>query len=143
MITAMDSRTENGKRERRTETDYDLRNLVLEASELNRGVAHTGSTFRRYGDGFWRDVPDLEIKQVVAGMLEARRYDARLSLSVNTENNVTNSIKSHTYTRTGCVGQASRDIGFPQLRARHVDHATAKYLQLEIGPRWLPASSGR
>lgn len=92
--------TENGKtKERSTETEYDLRNMVLEASELNRGVAHNGSTFRRYGNGYWRDVPDLEIKQIVAGMLEACRHHARLSLSVHTENNVTNSMKSHTYTK--------------------------------------------
>lgn len=83
-----------------TPTEYDLRNLVLGASELNRGVAHTGSTFRRYGNGHWQDVPDLEIKQIVASTLEAWEYNDRLSLSVHTENNVTNSIKSHTYTKS-------------------------------------------
>ncbi len=79
------------------ETEYDLRDAVLEASELSTGVVYSGGTFRRYGDGVWSAVHDLAVRQIVANTLEGLRYNTSLSLSRATETNVTDLIKSKTY----------------------------------------------
>ena len=111
----MDTKTNNVHKD----TEYDLRDMIIEASELNRGIAHTGSTFRRYGDGYWRDVHDLAIRQVVAGMLEAVRHDMRVSLTRATETSITDLIKSKTYVEADQWDRRSDILVFRNICVRY------------------------
>lgn len=77
--------------------EYDLRDAVLRTSELSTGVVFSGGSFRRYGDGVWREAHDLAIRQIVAEALENLRDRTSLSLSRSTETNVTDTMKSKTY----------------------------------------------
>lgn len=97
MNTTTSKTSEATQENRNMNTEYDLRDAVLEASELSRGVVFSSGTFRRYGGGVWRNVHDYAVRQIVAETLEGLRHRTSIPLSRSTESNVTDLMKSKTY----------------------------------------------
>lgn len=106
-------------------SEYDLRDTVLKASELNKGVVFSGGTFRRYGDGVWKEAHDLAVRQIVAETLESLGHRTSLSLSRSTESNVTDLIKSKTYVE---VNQWDKHPEILVFRNCSLDTRTSKVL---------------
>ncbi len=82
-------------------SEPELRDYILDTSALNRGVAYSGATFRMYSEGVWKPAHDLEIRQIVGGMLESMATDPNsdLWLTRHLEVNVTDLIRSKMYVR--------------------------------------------
>src|SRR5829696_1055498 len=80
-------------------SEFDLRDIVLEASALNGRVAYSGGMFRCYEHGIWPEVDELEIERAVAEQMEIAASLGALHPTYSMQRNVTNSIKSRVYER--------------------------------------------
>lgn len=79
--------------------EYDLRDSVIEKLGGKGGIAYSGGTFRRYRDGVWTAVNELEVRQEVAFELRMAEQIVGVRPTYNLESNVTNAIKSAVYVR--------------------------------------------
>lgn len=80
-------------------SEFDLRDNVIENLDGKRGIAHSGGVFRRYGDGVWNNVNDLEVEQAVAREMEMAAVVAAIRPTYSMQRSITNAIKSKTYVR--------------------------------------------
>jgi P4 family phage/plasmid primase-like protien len=86
------------KQKRRLD-EAELRDEILSISELNKGIAYSGGTFRKYESGVWSAVHDLEVRGTVGRMLDALKASIDVAHTRNLETNVTELIKSKLYVR--------------------------------------------
>ncbi len=89
--------------------EYDLRNDVLEALGYENGLAYSNGTFRRYRDGVWNTVHDLEVRRVVEQALEQAAAAGVVQPSFSLEKNVTELLKSKVYVE-GDVWNKNADV---------------------------------
>lgn len=80
-----------------TVTEFDLRNNVLKDLGYTHGIAHSGGTFRRYQDGVWKDVNELEVEQAVGREMEAAAAAGKLRPSYAIQRSITNAMKNKVY----------------------------------------------
>lgn len=80
-------------------SEAELRDEILSLSELNKGVAYSGGSFRLYDSGVWSAAHDLEVRRTVGGMLQALSGSIDLLYTRNLEVNVTDLIRSKMYVR--------------------------------------------
>lgn len=78
-------------------SEYRLRDLVIENLGGNKGIAHSGGVFRRYRDGVWKDVNDLEVEQAVSKELEFAALMEVVRPTYSLQNNITKTIRSKVY----------------------------------------------
>jgi hypothetical protein len=79
--------------------EYDLRDSVIEALGGKDGIAYSGGTFRRYGNGVWTAINELEVRQEVAFELRNAEQIVGVRPTYNLESSVTNALKSVVYAR--------------------------------------------
>jgi phage/plasmid-associated DNA primase len=79
-----------------TVSEFDLRDYVIENLH---DIAHSGGAFRRYGDGVWRNVNELEIEKAVAWEMECAAAAGVLRPSYQMQRSITNAMKSKVYVR--------------------------------------------
>ncbi len=82
-----------------TLSEFDMRDKVINALAHGGQAAYSGGVFRRYENGIWPVVDELEIERAVAEQMEAAAAAGVLKPTYAMQRSVTNAIKSKVYVR--------------------------------------------
>src|SRR5215218_9086184 len=83
--------------EQKKVSEFDLRDHVIEDLEGTHGIAHSGGVFRRYREGVWKDINDLEVEQAVGREMETAALIGVIRPTYAMQRSITNAIRSKVY----------------------------------------------